>query len=136
MKVAIKRLLDSTESLGRLGSVPINSAVKFRLARVIKQVNGELEPFNTVHKELCERLGTPVVVPLPNGQQGTRYNFADNQKQFDLEFAELTAQEVEIKFDHFTEEIFESLPISAVDIVNLDWLFTDQLNGSEPPASE
>lgn len=121
MKISLKDLQNSQASLIAIGSVPINSAMKFRLARVIKQVESALQEVNEAQIELFKREGGVTA-------DGRRYQFPtpETGKKVADEYAELVKEEVEIKFDRFSEDTFEKLNLSSVDIANTLWLFGDE----------
>lgn len=117
MKITVKELLDSTQAIARVASIPLNSALKFRLARVLKQVKDESESFDRIRTELCEKYGMLK-------EDGSQYDFEPEKKiEFDKEYAALLKESVEIRFDTFSEESFANVDVASIDIMNLSWLF-------------
>ena len=119
----IKELLASAPALSRLSAMPLNATLAFRLKRIVKQVNSELETFEAQRKESCERYGTL-------SEDKSQYDFTDEKrKAFEEDFNKLMEEEVEIRFDHFTEESLAGEKIAASDLMLLEWLFV----GAEKP---
>lgn len=117
MQITIQQLTRSTEALNKLAVADADAALKFRIARVLKQVIEEQSTATQQHKALLDKYGTL--------QADGSYVFltADARKGFDEEYAGLYQQEVEIRFDKFTPESVGKF-LSAIDIVNLEWLLT------------
>lgn len=130
MKITIQQLLDSTEALQRLIAIPLNSALKFRLARVVKQVQSEMGAFHETRTELCEKYGTI-------REDRTAYDFTpENQLLFADEYAALARELVELRFDSFSEATFEKIEINTQDVINLGWLFGELGSADIVPVSD
>lgn len=127
MKITIKELLLSQPSLQVIGSLKLNTAVKFRLGRIIKQVTDVLSEIEEQRVSLCkDNGGTKRQIALPNGiQEYWEFKEPDSEDKVNAEFKELTKVEVEIVFDKFTEESFEKLEFSSNDTANCLWLFKE-----------
>jgi len=125
MKLTVRELLESQGALLRIGSITDNSVLKFRLGRVIKQVKKVLAEVEETKVAACEREGGVLRrngdvswYEFPNGNK-------EGEKRINAEYKELIKEEVEIVFDHFSQESFEPLPINSNDIGDCLWLFGD-----------
>lgn len=117
MKIKLKDLIVSSNAIQKLAATPLNVKIAFRLKRILKQVTSELETFESARKELCEKYGT---------LEGDRYEFEPDEKlKFEEEFNQLMEEEVEIKFDRFSEDSLASVEFAASDLLALEWLFIE-----------
>jgi hypothetical protein len=124
LRVKIKTLLKSIGALGSLGSLRLAGPKKLRIARIIKQVNSELETFNDVRKGVYESHGGEYDKPKD------KFNFKtpEGETLADAEVDKIVEEEVDIIFDKFSLKDFESLEISAMDVLSLEWLLTESLD--------
>lgn len=121
MKISINQLQKSQASLIAIGSIKMTLPLKFRLARVIKQVSDAVQTANDAQIELFKREGGITT-------DGISYKFPTPEafEKVTAEYSELKKEEVDIKFDRFSEETFETLDILPNDIANTLWLFGDE----------
>lgn len=119
MKITIKELLESQVSLHNIGALRLNTTLKFRLARVIKQVTEALSDMESAKLDLCKREGGTMRADK------SRFDFPDEETEdrVNEEYRQLIQEHVEIRFDKFSEETFAKLELSSIDIANAWWLF-------------
>jgi hypothetical protein len=132
MRLKVSEIISSANSLSTIGSVKVNTALKFRLARIIKQVQKVLADVEQAKKSLIEEKGGV----LPEGQTTYKFPSAEIEKEVVKEIEGLADEEVEIHFDKFSEDTFEKLEINSIDIANCLWLFAEPDKKSETPAEK
>jgi hypothetical protein len=120
MKLKINEILSSANSLGNIGAVKVNTALKFRLARVIKQVQEALKDVDEQKVALFKREGS-----LNADKTGYDFPNEEVEKRVEAELKALGKEEVEITFDKFSEDTFAKLEIASIDIANCMWLFAE-----------
>ena len=119
MKISLKELNIGYDSLSRIGAIQLNSILKFRYGRVVKQVNVALADLEEARQDLCRNDGGVLRkdgrgFDFPSKEAGDRVN---------TEFRELLKEEVDIRFDRFSIKTFEDLPIDSNAIADVMWLF-------------
>lgn len=127
MKITIKEILASSQSLGRIGELKLNTVLKFRLGRVIKQIHKVLDDVEESRKNTIEEAGGKI-----NKSTGL-YEFPspEVEEKVNQDLKSLSEEEVEITFDKFSEESFATLEISSIDTANCMWLFTEPAEKSD-----
>lgn len=136
MKVKVEKLEDSKGSLASLAALKIKGPVKTRIARVVRQVEAQMEAHEKVKEERAEHFG----VLKEEKPDGKVFEFPDEakRKEFMAELKEMREQEVDIIFDTFELKQLEDLDLSAFDLINLEWLYggLPEDKAPEEPAAE
>jgi hypothetical protein len=114
MKVTIEKVLDAKESMGKLlqKDLPIKSS--FKLSRLVKKLNEELEVFNEKRKDLFKKFGKE----LEDG----RYHLGEEvAEDYNNNLKELLSVEIEIDFEPLkVDQLGENITISTTDLMQLD----------------
>ena len=119
MKVILKDILQGNESLAKLASAKLNSTLKLRLGRVIKQVKGEMENIEEVRQDLLRQHAQ-----YDPSTDAYKFSTPEKKKEFEKAWRELIGEEADIRFDRFAVDDFAELgEVTANDLVNLEWLF-------------
>ena len=121
LKVTIGQLLASAESgaLNKLMAEPLRAAVAFRLKKVAPAIDAELRIFNETRIELCEKYGT-------KSETADNYSIPDDkQAEFQAEFQQLLATEVELRGKVISVFDLGDTKISVADLTALDWLIVE-----------
>lgn len=133
MKITLKELNDSYQSLIAVGECVTSGKMKYRLGRVIKSAKDEIEILSKALAEIAEKHGAEML-------GGNRFEFdpeapdyKDKLKAFNKEADEFLRTEVvelwgDSKFFQFSDlEKAEDpkSPVKASHLADLMWLFSD-----------
>jgi hypothetical protein len=121
IKITVRKLLESSDALKRLGEKGVKAlGMKpfYSVSKNLGQVHPEIEEYNKAYqaalKEYSEEQkdGT---VKIPD-----KYAFEFNAA---IDEAQLTEVEIEVRKIVLTEELIEKGEIKAVDMFALEWMF-------------
>lgn len=102
IKTTIEKIINSQEAVNKLADKPLPVKISYRLAKLIKAIESELEVFEGERKKLLERYGTI-------NEEKQCYNIPnDKAEKFNAEFAQLIGTETELsaeKIDLSNEDI-------------------------------
>ncbi len=112
---------------GRLVNAKLPAHLAFRLAKLAQAVESNIQTFQKSHRELIDKYVTT------DGENKTIT--AENLPAFNEELNGMLAVEVELPGDKLNSEQLAFASISTVDILALQWLFSD-FETSETPEPE
>ena len=115
MKVELGKIVASSEPLGKLMQEKTPIATSFRLAKVLKSVQGELETYDETRKKLIEELG----------KDGEIKQDSPNFEKFIEEMNKLLAEKVSIKAEKIKSESLSKVEISPSDLLALEWIIDE-----------
>lgn len=91
MKLTLETIFNGHKALGALAQKDLSITTSFKVAKLIKAVDAELETFNAQRTKILESVGATL------NEDGSQYNIPENKR---LEFAnklnELLSIEVEV----------------------------------------
>lgn len=134
--VTLGQLLQSIGALNYLTAQALAASVSFRIGRMLKAINGELEQYELSRKTLCERFsnknaeGKAIMLnaknePIEEGQQG-RYDIPkEKMEEFEKELTELSAVEVELPGQQIHVSDLGSVNIAPAHLMILDWMIAE-----------
>lgn len=134
--VSLEKLINSTQSLGVIIGQQIPIAISFKISKMVKAINSEIEQYTASHKILCERFankdseGNAIILdlndkPVDKDQPG-RYDIPENKlEEFKKENASLLSVEVNIPGNHVKVSQLGNISIEPAHLMTLDWLFTE-----------
>ncbi len=109
MKTSIKQILNARETLSRLAEKALPVKQSYRLAKVVKAVNDEINVYEGERIKLCEKYGTL-------NKEANKYDINDTDG-FYRDSAVLLSQEVDLDAKPID---ISSLELSAQDIINIE----------------
>ena len=111
MKTSIKQILNARETLSRLAGRTLPVKQSYRLAKLVKAVNDELNVYDGERIKLCEKYGTL-------NKEKHIYEFEDEAyKSFETDINVLQSQEVELDIKLID---ISDLELSAQDIISIE----------------
>jgi hypothetical protein len=131
MQVTIKQLAESWASLKKLGEVHAGDGLTIKqaywLGKLIAGAEPEVQRIDKLRMELFEKYGEPVkdddgkeIVPR---QLKIKEGF---ERLFVEQVEALLAESIELPGQPFVlTDLSDLLPLSALDLVRLDWLITE-----------
>lgn len=121
MIVSIEQLYTSKPSFIKLLTQDLPVAVAFRLERLAKRVQFELDALEATRTKLVEKYGVK-----ESDESGERIRVtADNYKQFSDEMRIIMAVEVHLDFEPLRVSELGDTKLSALDISNLEMFITE-----------
>ena len=114
IKVAIKDMLNAIEGFNTIASQEIKGSLAFRVARLRREMNKELEIFDEQRAALIKKYclkdeeGNPLLGESPNS---IKLN-PDTINDFDAEYSAIIEEEVEINAEKLKAEDAESFNIT------------------------
>jgi len=119
LKATIRELIDSRSALQNLITQPLPATTAFNLARLIQQLNPELQAYESTRLKLCEQYGEL-------DKSRNEYQFKkDAQAAFDREIGDLLVTNTEIAGEKIPLANLSLAKLSAVDALNLQWLIAE-----------
>jgi hypothetical protein len=102
---------------GRLANAKLPAHLAFRLAKLAQSVESSIQTFQKLHQELIDRYATT------DGEK--KIIASKDLPAFNEELNAMLAVEVELPGDKLNSEQLAFAQISTVDILALQWLFSD-----------
>ena len=116
----IKDLLNSAQGLQSLQQEKLNVSVAFKIGKVMKQVNSEMEIYDKIRIKKITELGEEILDDgKPTGQFKVK---EENTKLWADEYEKLIDQNVEISVPEITLAELGDVKIAPATLVNLSWL--------------
>lgn len=115
----LKQLIDAESALHRLMNTPLPAAVAFRIQRVIRVVQPELQSYEEQRLKLVHELGE-------KGEDGRTIVTPENMPAFNEQLEALWAEEVELHYKPLPIKDLGNTAVTAADLLALDWLFVDE----------
>lgn len=128
MKLTLNELQRGFVSLGKLANQDLPLKVGYWLGRIAKAAEGEMKTLEDSRIKLVKRLGE-------EDGEGNCTIPADAMEAFNAEMTELMEVSIELPGDKIKlESLGDSVKLSAIDLINLDWLFEGEA-GTEKAAT-
>ena len=116
----LKQLIDAQDALYRLANAPLPAAVAFRLKRVLRVVNPELQTYEQARVNLASSLGKL-------SEDGSQYRIHPKKRlEFNEQLEALWDEEVEMNFKPLRIGDLGDTAVTAADLLALEWLFVDE----------
>lgn len=116
----LKQLIDAQDALHRLANAPLPAGVAFRLKRVLRVVNPELQAYEEARVKLAASFGEL-------SEDGRQYIVpAEKMPAFNTELDALVNEEVALNFQPLHIKDLGDTAVTAVDLMALEWLFVDE----------
>jgi hypothetical protein len=118
MKIAIRKLVDSSEPLGRIAQEKMAGKLARVMSRNLRLISNELTDFNQARQKLLDQYGKP-------NDNGTQYEFNvedGSSKKFADELNATLDDEVELDIRLLTEAEVESFQSTPGDLMVIDWM--------------
>lgn len=124
MKLPIKTILDSVEGLKTLSRLKLPIVLSFKVSKVIKEVDKELQSFDEVKRKRVEELGEEVKDEKGN-PTGNFTVTPKNMKAWTKEYKALLENEVELKISKIKISELTEEKIEPFVFAQLDWLIQE-----------
>lgn len=139
LTVTLRELTPIIQSLNNFVQVPIPARYSWRLGKVMKKLQAEIEEFNASKNELFRKYGEEVQIPsqapgMPAGRQMRIRE--EHMTQFTSELDELLSESVTINFDPIPISLVENSEMSIADMANLEAFFEDDSASSSDNSEE
>ena len=116
----LKQLIEAQNALHHLSNAPLPAAVAFRLKRVLRVVNPELQAYEEARVKLAASFGEL-------SEDGRQYIIpTEKMPAFNAEFEALRNEEVTLNYQPLRIEDLGDTVVTAVDLMALEWLFVDE----------
>lgn len=102
--------------LANLLTEPMRGSASIRMARIARLLEAEYQIFREQHIELIKKHGG-------ENEDGVYQVPPDNQEEFNVEYVEILAIEIEINADPLPLSVLDGMTIKPIDIAPLDFLF-------------
>lgn len=122
VKTTLGNLAISREAFNRLVAQPMSVAESFKLLKMLKTVNVELDQYEEARKKLFEKYGEVVEQIGPQ----IKYQIKpEHQIDLEREHSELVAIEVVVPGEQIHASTLNGIQISAADLLALSWLIKE-----------
>ena len=112
IKTTLNSIVKAKTALAKLADKDLPVMQSYNIAKIIRQADNALLPFEDARIRLCEKYGT-----LDDSKKQYRINPADNST-FQQDMNELLSQTVEIEAEKI--KVTENVTLSAKDIIDLE----------------
>ena len=130
LTITLRELSPIIQSLNSFVQVPLPAKYSWRLGKVMKKLQSEVDEFSKSRSELFEKYGEEVEATDTKSSQGvpTGKQFRikeENIEAFSSELEDLLAETLSVTFDPIPLSFFEGSKMTIVDMSNLDMFFED-----------
>ena len=119
MQITLQQLSDSFIALGKVASLDLPVKTAYWLKRVAKAAEGEMKQLDEVRVQLVKKYGA-------EDESGNIAVTPENVEAFAAEFNELLAETIDLPGDGIALDALGDVKVSAIDLMKLDWLITDE----------
>ena len=124
--VTLNEILNSTETFNVIMGQPFKGALAFKIARLARELNKEMETFNEQRRKLIDRYG----IKDENGNLKTDENGnisvePDKIAEFNEEFTTLLNTQIEINADKLPIDRIDDFDITPQQMLNLEMFFEE-----------
>lgn len=116
MKITISEVLNSKPVLEKLVDKEISIKTAYRLSRIIKELNGELQHFEEQRQKLVHKYGKQ----QEDAPEGNIIVPEENMGPFQEELAELLTAEIDLNCSPMNIEEFGDVKITTSEILLID----------------
>jgi hypothetical protein len=120
LKISLYELINSVPAINDLIAQPLPVQSAFKISKIAKTIQTELDSYNEVRGKLLNEFGTL-------SEDGIQYEFADDNKQkFETNHRELLNSEVELMVRKLKIQELHGANTSATNMMLLSWLIEDE----------
>ena len=134
MKLKNRELLMIADSLNRLITKDYPVTLSFKLSKLTRLVNQELEDYNKSFQSLWEKYGQPI--EKSGEKTGEKEIKPENRKAYTDELEKLLEQEADINFQPIPLKDFGNTTIQTRDLMNLEKVIKSDDVEESPKAKE
>lgn len=137
-KVTLRELSPIVQSLNNFVQIPMPAKYSWRLSRVMKKLQSEIEDFQKSRLELVKQFGevvdeddNPVEgadVTMPNARVRIKQ---DQLEQFTTELEDLLNETIELSFQPIPLSLVMESNMTIADMANLEIFFEDDIDFDE-----
>lgn len=121
MQVQLRNIVESIDVLSKLAQKPMKAKLAYNVGRMLKQVENEMNSFNTTRMDLIKKYGE-------KDENGELIVYDDNNyrvsqesvQEFNDEFNELIASTIELNANKINFEDLEELDFTPQEMVLLE----------------
>lgn len=126
IRVSLNNILNSTETFSQIMQQSFKGSIAFKVARLARELNKEMETFNTERQKLleryCEKDENGELKVLENGNVQV---IPEKLQEFNQEFTNLLETEVEINADKLPMSCMDEFEVSPQQMLDLEVFFED-----------
>ena len=124
MKITLDTVLKSFDGLEKISKLKLPVAVSFKVGKIIKALNAELEIYNETRKKRIQELGEPT--KDHEGKPTKNYQVTEaNLLVWEKEHKELVEREIEISIHPLKLSDLGDEKLEPTVFAELDWLITE-----------
>ncbi len=118
MEINLGVIVNSIETLKKVASQPVAAKTAFKIGKVIKAINQEMEVFEETRQKLFTTYGTE--------EDGQMVVSKDKQDGFMKEFDELLNSKVTVEIPKISIDDLEKINLSATEINSIEFILKDE----------
>ena len=126
IRVSLNNILNSTETFSQIMQQSFKGSIAFKVARLARELNKEMETFNTERQKLLERYSEKdkngELKVLENGNVQV---IPEKLQEFNQEFTNLLETDVEINADKLPMSCMDEFEVSPQQMLDLEVFFED-----------
>lgn len=124
LEITLKEISPIISSLNNFVQVPIPAKYSWRLSKVMKNLQSEVESFGDHRAKLFEKYGEEFY--QEDNAKGKQFKIKEeNFDIFTKELNELLSEKIKISFDPIPISLIENSNMTIADMVNLEMFFLD-----------
>lgn len=121
MELTLLELLNAKPMIESLSGRQLPARTSFRLARLIRTLNPELQAYTEARQKLLEKYGEP------SEEDRNRYVIEEEQRPaFNGELDELLSTKVELAIEPMSIDALGDAQVTAFELLTVEWLFLDE----------
>lgn len=126
IRVSLNNILNSTETFSQIMQQSFKGSIAFKVARLARELNKEMETFNAERQKLleqyCEKDENGELKVLENGNVQV---IPEKLQEFNQEFTNLLETDVEINADKLPISCMDEFEVSPQQMLDLEVFFED-----------
>ncbi len=126
IRVSLNNILNSTETFSQIMQQSFKGSIAFKVARLARELNKEMETFNAERQKLleryCEKDENGELKVLENGNVQV---IPEKLQEFNQEFTNLLETDVEINADKLPMSCMDEFEVSPQQMLDLEVFFED-----------
>lgn len=136
LEITLRELAPVIQSMNNFVEVPLPAKHSWRLSRVMKKLQEDIQDFNTSRQELFDKYGTEAKMTDEQAKMASPGSKAiqiteENREVFAKELDELLNETIEIEFEPIPISMFADSNLSIADMANLEMFFDDDISEVE-----
>jgi len=121
MKIKLSEILNSKDSIGKLLERELPIRISFRLTKLIKELDPELQIIEKHRIKLVEKYGKK------NEENGNTEVSGDSVADFSKEFNTLLEEELDIDYEPIPISSLENISLSPFDVLRLEKFINQEM---------